>query len=483
MTVVLDEKVQEVFTDGLTVMRKSLVDLTQDTYRKLPRFVLDYLVASLVDPDNPAPGLRKIDKLLREHFIDSGSKEFIKYQIERHGEYHLFGRIQARVDHRRGAQVYWVDIPSLGEDKVRIEPRLLEQYGQALLTTGAWGTAHVVYDPSVAVSRSRIAPYLIVDFTPQQIIRIDLDEYIEKRRAFTTEEWIDLLITTIGFDPGVLDGEEKVVHLCRLIPFVESGVNLIELGPRETGKTYAARSLSSYGHVITGSNVSVATLFYHQVQRRPGLIVSRDVVYFDEIADCDMRGKAEIVNMLKDVMNSGQFSRDGQEFSTQCGVCFVGNIECDTERRAVAGYHRHLFDGLPAEIQSQSAFLDRLHGFIPGWRLGKVSRSRMAKGYGFVADYFSEIMHRLRDRSMGHVWAQSQELSGLTHRNQIAVRKITSGLLKLVHPHRDEITLRADELDWCLDIAVDLRQRVLDQLSVIAPSEFAQLSLKSFLHS
>jgi ATP-dependent Lon protease len=472
----MDEKTLRVFGDKSVVVHKALVDVTRDEYRQLPKFVLDFLVSSFVAVDNPGPGLRKINKFLSEHYVDSSQKELLKYRLEQRGEYILFGKIQVRVDQSKGACVYWVDMPSLGDDKVRINPEILEEYGQALLVDGCWGKIHLIYDPSVAVSRSRIAPYLIVDFCPMQVVATDVNEWINSRNNFSTEEWTDLLISTIGFDPQVVDEYTKEILLCRLVPFIENAVNLIELGARETGKTYAYRNLSDRGYVVSGSNITSAVLFYHKVKRLPGVIVSKDVVCFDEIADSEWNGDGDIINVLKDVMNSGSFSRD-IEFTTNAGVCFTGNISTNVETKEVAGYHKHLFYGLPSQIRDDSAFLDRIHGFIPGWKMSKLQSNMYAKGYGFLADYFSSIMYQMRDRNYSNIVNEHIKLTGSTTRSEIAIRRITSGLLKLVFPHRDETSIQKNELQWALDIAISLRQRIIDQLAVIEPKEFCNVNL------
>ncbi|GMU24153.1 MAG: hypothetical protein AMXMBFR13_42300 [Phycisphaerae bacterium] len=470
----IDTKVLNLF--GRAAINKSLAQYSTQ-FRRLPRFVADYLIASLIDPDNPGPGIAKIERLMAEHFVDSTQKEYVKRRIREsdNRQYQLFG--QARVRYDQGRDMYWADVPALDDASVRIDPSLLEEHGAALLTTGAWGTLTIAYDPTFTIARKQY-PFLIVGFQPMQITSIDLDEFIDLREQFTTGEWIDLLITSIGFDPERIDHQAKLLYLARLIAFVEPNVNLVELGPPESGKTYHYRSTSTYSFVVSGSNTTVASLFYNKLRRQIGLVGYRDCVIFDEIAHADVREMAGVFSMLKDYMNEGWFGRDtNEQFSSECGIVFCGNIETDRQTRAPRGFHRHLFAPLPRVIGEDRAFLDRIHGYIPGWLAPQIRPENYATGYGLMADYLSEVMHRLRGRNHLHIISDQVDFHGMGQRNVTAVSRLASGFLKLVYPHRSSGTILPDELTWAVDLAVGLRQRVVDQLAIISPGEFAGTKL------
>ncbi len=467
------EKVTRVFHENGIIINKWLSNLS-DHFRKIPRFVADYLIATLVDSDDPAPGVEKINHLMVENFVDSEQKEWIKSQIKEKGKHHLLGNIRCRYDQAKDE--YWAEIGVLGDQYVRISPYIIAEYGDILLTTGAWGTIEVAFDTSFVI-RGRLYPFVVIDFKPFQITQLNLDKWIERRCEFSDKEWIDLLINSIGFNPNTLSQEEKFIYLIRLLPFVETNVNLVELGPPETGKTFNYRSLSSHGFVVSGSKTTIASLFYHKLRRKLGVIGYKDCVMFDEIAHADLNGQDDLISMLKDFMNTGRFGRDTTEFASECSVVFAGNIDCDRNNKCVKGYYKHLFMPLPRIIQNDRAFLDRIHGYIPGWLAPQIAESKLSKDYGFTADYLSEIMHKLRSRNYSHILMEHVDFGQMTQRNQTSVIRMASGLLKLIFPHKDSGTIESHELKMVLDIALDLRKRVIDQLAIIAPAEFGDVKL------
>jgi ATP-dependent Lon protease len=440
-----------------------------EAYKEFPRYVLEYLCARYVDPGNPVAGQARIDRLLQEHYVESDAKELIKSRIKEKGEYILLGSLQVRLDAARDH--YWAEVPALGDNFVRISAKVLDEYGEALLTGGAWGTMTIEYDARYEI-RSRIYPFFVRDFKPFQITRLDLDDYIDKRKLFTTEEWIDLLIQTIGFNPAKFTKREKLLMLLRLVPFVEANYNLIELGPRETGKTYTYRNTSSRAFVISGGKATPATLFYNVASRKIGILGYRDVVFFDEIASTSFSDPEATVSVLKDYMQTGRFSRGPLEFTAQASIVLGGNIDTDMELRRPVPRYRQLFEVLPPELGADTAFLDRLHAFLPGWELPKIRPENYAQGYGFITDYVAEIFARFRRRNYQTIVNAHVNFGKLTGRNQDAIRKTTAGLLKLIHPHRTVDDLQPEELSMCVALAFECRQRVIEQLSVQAPAEF-----------
>lgn len=470
-------KVTTVFHEPGIVVDKSMSKLN-DQWRKLPAFVVDFLIAEMVDSDNPTPGLERISKMLSDHFMESDQKELVKSRIRENGAHTLIGRIRCRFDEVKDE--YWVDVTALGNQNVRIDPHLIAEYGDILLTTGAWGVFSIVYDESYVVKNKRY-PFIVTNFKPMQITNINLDVWIQRREQFTDDEWLDLMVTSIGFDPGCLSREEKWLYMVRMVPFIESNVNMVELGPTMTGKTFAYQSLSSYGFVVSGGQTTVASLFYDKLRRQLGLVGYRDVVMFDEFASNrgsnKWSGHGDIVDMLKDFMNSGRFGRGTAEFASGCSIMFAGNIDCNRDRRSVSSRYRSLFSPLPQVVSQDRAFLDRIHGFIPGWRIGPIRESSLAKDFGFMADYISEIMHRMRDCNYANVILQNVDFGTMGQRDQRSLVRLGSGLLKLVFPHRTATTIESSELKTVLDISVDLRQRVLDQLAIISPGEFGGIKL------
>jgi len=477
MKIDTEDKISSVFHECGIVVDKSLSKFNEQ-WRKLPSFVVDYLIAEMVNSRDPIPGLTRINELLNDHFMESDQKELVKSRIRENGEYTLIGRIRCRFD--EGRDEYWVDVESLGNQNVRINPYLIAEYGDTLLTTGAWGVFRVVYDESY-VMRNKLYPFLVEEFKPMQITCIDLNAWIKRRGEFTDSEWIDLMITSIGFNPEGLSYEEKLLYMVRLVPFIEANVNMVELGPTMTGKTFAYQSLSSHGFVISGSQTTVASLFYDKLRRQLGLLGYRDVVMFDEFAANQGRNKwsrqGDLIDMLKDFMNSGRFGRGTAEFSSNCSIMFAGNIDCNREKKEVSIRYRSLFSPLPQIISQDRAFLDRIHGYLPGWKIGPIRECNLAKSVGFMADYLSEIMHKMRDCSYANVILQNTNFGVMGQRDEKSIVRIGSGLLKLLYPNKTAETIKKNELKIILDVAVDLRQRVLDQLAIISPGEFGGIKL------
>lgn len=471
-------KAATVFHERGIIVDKSLASFNEQ-FRKLPTFITDFLIAETVNPSNPTSGLERIGQLLDDHFMDSDQKEWIKSKIRERGQYVLIGRIRCRYD--EGKDIHWVNVSCLGNQHIRIDSHLISEYGEVLLTTGAWGVFKIVYDESY-VMRNKLFPFLVTEFRPMQIIGIDLDAWIKRRIHFTDQQWLDLLINSIGFDPDCLSGEEKLLYIIRMIPFVEANVNFVELGPTLTGKTFTYQSLSSHGFVISGGQTTIASLFYNKLQRQLGLVGYKDVILFDEFAGGHSgnkwSGQGDLIDMLKDFMNSGRFGRGTAEFASDCSIMFAGNIDCDRSKKTVSTRYRSLFSPLPQSINQDRAFLDRIHGFLPGWKYPKILESQLAKKYGFAADYFSEIMHKMRNKNYAPVILSNVDFGKIGLRDQRSLVRIGSGMLKLMFPHKTVETIEPSELKIVLDVAIDLRQRVLDQLAIISPGEFRDVKLK-----
>lgn len=444
-----------------------------DAYKEFPRYVMEYLVSRYVDPTDPVGGQAKIDRILTEHYAESAKKELIKSRIKEKGQYTLLGQFSVRLEQAKDH--YWADVPALGDNTVRIAPKILEQYGDVLLTSGAWGTMELEYDGTYEI-KGRKYPFYVRAFTPLQYTRLDLDDYIAKRPEFSEDEWIDLLTQSIGFNPARFERRVKMLMLLRLVPFVESNFNLIELGPRETGKTYTFRNTSNRGFVISGggANATPANLFYNRNTRKLGVIGLKHLVFFDEISHIRFDDAEASINMLKDYMQTGKFNRGDQEFSAQCSIVLGGNIDTDMRQAAPDARYRHLFEPLPPELQD-AAFLDRIHAYLPGWEMPKIRPDNYAIGYGFLTDYLAEIFAELRRRNFQTHVSAWVDLGAMTGRNQDAVKKTVAGMLKLLHPHRKAEDLQEDVILPLVEFAIEMRKRTTDQLAKVMPAEFGQV--------
>ena len=358
---------------------------------------------------------------------------------------------------------------------------MLKEYGDVLLTSGAWGTMGVEYDATYEI-KGRKYPFYIKEFTPFQVTRLDLDDYIERRGRFSDEEWLDLLVQSIGFNPVHFDRRTKWLMMLRLVPFVESNYNLIELGPQQTGKTYTFRNTSSRAFVVSGGKATPATLFFHGATKRLGVVGTKHVVYFDEISKTKFDDADASISVFKDYMQTGVFTRLGQEFRASASIVLGGNIEVDLRAKRPSGRYDHLFSVLPEPLQD-TAFLDRLHAYLPGWEMPVINPENYATGYGFMSDYLAEIFAELRRRNyLTHITAQAS-LPGMNQRNQDSIRKTAAGLLKLLHPQHAAGEVPAVLLKEILEFAVEMRKRVVDQLAVIKPAEFRDISFEFELAS
>ena len=466
----LSRKVLEVAKD--VVISKPLARWN-DQYKNFPRFVMEYLVTQYVDADDPIAGQRRIERLLAEHYSDSSERELIRSKIKENQTYKLIGDLKIRLDARR--DVYWADVPAIGENTVRIAPSVRSRYEDMLLTVGAWGQMNIEYDPSVEVEGKR-HPFAVIDFVPFQITRINLKDFLGMRRHFTFDEWLDLMVESIGFASENLSREVKLFMMLRLVPFVEPNYNLIELGPRETGKTYTYRNTSSRGFVISGSKTTAASLFWAKTGNKIGILGQKEVVFFDEIAHAVFGGD-ETISVLKDYMQTGTFSRLGQQFQSDASIVLGGNIDTDLAAGKPSLRYIHLFEPLPEALQDP-AFLDRLHAYLPGWRMPKIVPTAYSTGYGFVSDYLAEVFHLMRRHNVGSVVDEMANLEAGSDRNRTAIKKTASGMLKLLLPNAVDEHPTSSDFETVLNIAVEGRRLVVEQLACMLPSEYDPSSIK-----
>jgi len=465
-----DEKVLEVFGD--IAVEKSLAML--EAVSRLPRFIAEYLISKYHRKD-PIGWQETIAHIVREYYPDPSEKDRVLSIAKRQGRITLIDEYKVVVDLKKN--MYYLYIPNLQIYDALVSDSIVERYERIL--SGLWGIGALEYRPEIAETMSfkekdgvPFTPLIMVEFEPFQVYNIDLNSFIEGRRKFTLEEWVELLIKSIGLNPDMYNWMQKLLLLFRLVPLSEGNVNLMELGPRATGKTYLYRNISYYTRIYAGGTVSAATLFYNARLRILGDIGTRDAVIFDEIAKVKFSNPDELVSKIKDYMVDGHFERGLlKRAHSTCSLIFVGNVELSAE-----GVYGSIIDYLP-EFMKDTALIDRIHGLLPGWKLSKISKSalHLARGYGLAADYLSEILHRLRLYSYEPIVDELFELDGnYTIRDEKAVRKILSGMLKVLYPHAE---FDKRELQEIGELAVQMRQYIVDILSKMSPHEFPQKRL------
>ena len=371
---------------------------------------------------------------------------------------------------------YWGSISAINENFVNISESIVNQYPM-LLSGGMWGTIELTYDESEVHSK-KIRPFKVAAFTPFQISIINLQEYLEKRSQFTTDEWIDILINSCGLNPEPLSRRQKLLYLSRCVPLTENNVNCIELAPRETGKTYLFRNISYYAHVLSGGKATPAQLFINLNTGKVGEVGTRDAVVFDEIANTDFTDPKAMVSIMQGYMQDAKFSRGKKELLAFASLVFVGNI--DVQGNLPHEKYYHLFEPLPDYLQV-IAFLDRIHAYLPGWEIPKLTPRSYSADYGFITDYFCEILHELRRldllsglRNRFKLIDRAGTIQGVSGRDQRAVMKTASALLKLLYP---DGRITDAELQETLMLACEFRQRVRDQLNLISPGEYEKVAL------
>ncbi|HQE88366.1 MAG TPA: BREX system Lon protease-like protein BrxL, partial [Methanothrix sp.] len=418
--------------------------------------------------------MAQVVRRLKENFVHGAEAEKIRHFIRENRRHVLIANMEVRLVETEDK--YWASIPAINESYVHIPEGLVSQYPM-LLSGGMWGTIELTYDEN-EIHNKKIRPFKVLNFTPFQVSYINLDEYIEKRSLFSTEERMDILINSCGLDPSAMTRRQKLLYLCRCIPMVENNVNLIELGHRETGKTYLYRNISYYAHVLSGGKATPSQLFINLNTGKIGLVGTRDCVVFDEIANTDFIDPKAFVSIMQGYMQDSKFSRGKKEILAFGSLVLVGNLDVQGDLPHEKYYH--LFEPLPDFLQV-IAFLDRIHGYLPGWEIPKLTPQSYSKDYGFITDYFCEIMHELRKvdvlasmRSRFEVVDTARTAKGVSGRDQRAVMKLASGLLKLLYPHG---VITDKELEELLLIACELRQRVREQLYIMAPGEYERISI------
>ncbi|MBI4318411.1 MAG: BREX system Lon protease-like protein BrxL [Chloroflexi bacterium] len=466
----MNVKLRDVFR-GKVVNKAHTINTGVDEF---PRYVLEYLIDNYCSEETFNQDMEKVVRRLKETFVYGAEAEKIRHYIRENRQHSVIANLDARLVETEDK--YWAAISAINENFVNIPESIVCQYPM-LLSGGMWGTIDLTYDET-EIHNKKIRPFKVTAFTPFQVAVVNLDEYIEKRSEFSGEEWVDVLINSCGLDPETMNRREKLLYLCRCIPLVETNVNLIELAPRETGKTYLYRNISYYAHVLSGGKATPAQLFINLNTGKIGEVGTRDVVVFDEIANTDFTDPKSLVSIMQGYMQDAKFSRGKKELLAFASLVFVGNL--DVQGRLPHEKYYHLFEPLP-DFMQVIAFLDRVHGYLPGWEIPKLTPDSYSKDYGFITDYFCEIMHELRRidvlgavRSRFELIDGAKAAQGLSGRDQRAVMKTASGMIKLLHPDGKNTD---DELAEVLELACELRQRVREQLHLMAPGEYDRVRL------
>ena len=466
----MNTRFRDVFR-GKVVNKRLTVNTGVDEF---PRFVVEYLIDNYCSEENFHDDLQQVIKRLRENFVHGAEAEKIRHQIRETRNHNIIANLEVRLQETEDK--YWGSIGAINESFVNVTESLVRQYPM-LLSGGMWGTITLTYDET-EVHNKKIRPFKVTEFTPFQISVIDVNEYIDKRKHFEAGEWLDFLINSIGLNPEPMTRREKLLYLWRLVPMIETNYNSIELAPRETGKTYIYRNQSYYVTVLSGGKATPASLFINNANGKVGVVGSRDAVVFDEIANTDFTDPKALVSIMQGYMQDAKFSRGKKEILAFASIVMVGNI--DVQAKLPHEKYYHLFEPLPDFLQVE-AFIDRLHGYLPGWEIPKIHPGSLAQDYGFITDYLCEIMHELRRKDvLGSIKNRYELLDtssagvGITGRDVRGVEKTLSGLLKLLYPH-GEVT--EDQLAELLTLAIEGRQRVRQQLHLMAPGEYGPVVL------
>ena len=449
------------------VVRKDLVRKFKGQY-PVPTYVAEFLLGrycASVDDDEIAEGLKIVERQLSEKTVRAGEHELFKARAKEKGRVKLIDIITARLD--ASTDSFVATLPSLQLKDVRISPEMVHS-NERMLTGGFYAEVELTYDPTIA-QEANGRPFGIESLREIQLSKREvLPALYQGRQAFATEEWKDFLIRSIGMEPTMLTPRARDMVLLRMVPFVERNYNMVELGPRGTGKSHLFQQVSPYAHLISGGKATVARMFVNNANGQRGLVCQYDVVCFDEISGVSFDQK-DGVNIMKGYMESGEFSRGKESIRADGGIVMVGNFEVDVQHQQRVG---HLFGPLPPEMRDDTAFMDRIHSYLPGWDLPKVNRDLLTNHFGLVSDFLSECWNQLRRQSRQNLFQGRMHLGGaLSGRDTTGVQKTVSGLIKLVSPD-PEVPVSDEALEWALRIALECRRRVKEQQKRIGSAEF-----------
>ena len=451
--------------DGYLV-RKDLVRTFSRQF-PVPTYVVEFLLGrycASTEQDEIDEGLEIVQRQLRSRTVKAGEEELFKARARENGEVKIIDLLTARLDARTDS--YIATLPSLRLNDVRISPELVKAH-ERMLTGGFYAEISLDYDAAIALE-SKGRPFGVASLREIQLSKREvLDTFAEARTAFSTEEWKEFLLRSIGIEPAELSQRQRDALMLRMVPFVERNYNLVELGPRGTGKSHLFQQVSPYAHLISGGKATVAQMFVNNASGQRGLVCQYDVVCFDEVSGISFDQK-DGVNIMKGYMESGEFSRGKESIRADGSIVLVGNFEVNVEHQQRIG---HLFGPMPPEMKDDTAFMDRIHAFLPGWDVPKISKALLTDHFGLVSDFLSECWSQLRNQSRVNTLQNRVFFGGaLSGRDTNAVNKTVSGLLKLLYPGGGEVT--DADLEWAVRIAMEARRRVKEQQKRIGAAEF-----------
>lgn len=461
----LDKKALEHFRGF--VVKKDLVGIIKGG-ANVPAFVLEYLLAntcSTEDEEKLNEGMENVKTILRNHYVNPEESSLIQSKLREKGRYKIIDKISVELDAQRDR--YWANISNSNIKKANIGDDLVKNH-EKLLLGGIWAIIEMEYDPMITIG-STVYPFLVKDIKPIQLSTFDNSKISDKRKNFSKEEWKKLILRSAGYEPFSegLDERKLNLLLCRLIPMVEANFNMVELGPRSSGKSYIYKEITPYAILISGGQGSVAQLFVNNTTGRVGAVGIWDAICFDESTD-KLFKDSDAIPLMKDYMESGSFSRArGGEISGSASIILNGNINQPVETVLQIS---HLFSPLSSEVNHDTAFLDRINLFLPGWEITKFSPQNFTSHFGFSTDFFSEILKSQRKSTYYDALDKYFTLgSHIKQRDSKSIRKIVSGFIKLMHP--DGNFTKKDILEY-LTTAMEMRRRVKEQLKRIGGMEF-----------
>jgi ATP-dependent Lon protease len=461
----IDRLAAEAF-DGF-IVRKDLVQRFKGQY-PVPTYVAEFLLGrycASVDEEEINEGLKIVDRQMSQRTVKAGDEELFKSRARERGEVKIIDLVKARLNDKTDS--YEVQLPSLQLTGIRISEELVRD-NERMLTGGFYAEISLSYDASIAQERGG-RPFGIESLRPIQLSKRDaLDTLIHGREKFTTRDWKRFLLRSIGLEPNTLSERTQDVMLLRIVPFVERNYNMVELGPRGTGKSHLFQQISPYSHLVSGGKATVAQMFVNNANGQRGLVCQYDVVCFDEISGISF-DKKDGINIMKGYMESGEFSRGKESIRADGCVAMVGNFDVDVEHQQRIG---HLFEPLPPEMRHDTALMDRVHAYVPGWDVPKMAKELFTDHFGLVSDFLSECWTQLRPVGRAAVLQDRVFIGGaLSGRDTWAVQKTVSGLAKLIYPD-PHATIPEEDLEWMVRLAMECRRRVKEQQKRIVPAEY-----------
>ena len=451
------------YFDG-KIVRKDLTKKIKEG-ANVPVYVLEFLLGQYCCSDDDIiieDGVQKVKRILADNFVRPDENQKILSLLRKKGSHTVIDMITVQLDIQKNR--YFAEFSNLGLQKVPIEDEYPERYDR-LLCGGIWCIVQLDYE-YVEEDKKNGYPIQIRKLTPIQMPHVDIDDLKKGRKAFSKEEWMDVLLRSIGMEPDALTMREKWLLILRMVPLVENNYNLCELGPRSTGKSHLFKEISPNSILVSGGQTTVANLFYNMARKQVGLVGLWDCVAFDEVAGIKFKDK-DGVQIMKDYMASGSFARGKEEKAASASMVFVGNINQSVD---VLLKTSSLFDPFPPEMGTDTAFLDRIHCYLPGWEVPKFRPEHFTDDYGFITDYLAEFIRELRKEQYGDALDHWYRLGkNLNQRDTIAVRRTVDGLLKLIYPNGE---FSKEELEEILQVALEMRRRVKEQLKKLGGMEF-----------